>query len=297
MYPNSYHLTLDHPLQYGHRVFTQADWAHHRRPSRYARHLALILVSKIFRALILPVLWVMLVAVGVGVYETLLEQGKLPPNWPHVTLNLGQGFQLISFALSLLLVFRTNSAYARWWEARILWGTLTNRTRDFVRQSLAFFPHREDKLREAMLLWTAALPYVLKAHLREGTNLEAELEGILTREEIDAVIGATHRPGFVLCALSQILAATELHPTLRQRMDTNLTVFEDTVGGCERILRTPIPQSYTRHTSRFLMIWLLMMPSTIWAAYSWGAVLLSGLFAYLMLGIDEIGVQIEEPFG
>lgn len=278
-------------------MFTHDDWERHRHPDRYARHLALILFSKIFRALIPPIGTVMLVAVGVGVYETLLERSALPASWPHVTLTLGQGFQFISFALSLLLVFRTNSAYARWWEARTLWGALTNRTRDFARQALSLLPRRERKLREAALLWTAALPYVLKAHLREGAKLEAELEGILARAEIDAVVGATHRPNFVLAALSQILAAARLDPMLRARMDANLTAFEDTIGGCERILRTPIPQSYTRHTSRFLMIWLLMMPSTIWAAYSWGAVLLSGLFAYLMLGIDEIGVQIEEPFG
>ena len=59
--------------------------------------------------------------------------------------------------------------------------------------------------------------------------------------------------------------------------------------------RPPCPPY--RHTSRFLLIWLAMLPFTLWAAYSWTAILLSGIFAFLMLGIDEIGVQIEEPFG
>ncbi|KFM28033.1 UPF0187 protein, chloroplastic [Auxenochlorella protothecoides] len=281
----------------GHRVFTHADWAVHRKPSRYARHLALIFASRIFRSLIPPITAVTLISTLVGVYETLLKEHRLPAQWPHVTLALGQGFQLTAFALSLLLVFRTNSAYGRWWEARMLWGSLTNRTRDFVRQCLAFFPEDAKRLREAAVLWTIALPYVVKAHLREGNRLESELEGILTRDEVDALTGATHRPCFVLAALSQVVAAAGLDPQLRQRLDTNLTAFEDCIGGCERILRTPIPQSYTRHTSRFLMIWLIMMPFTLWAAYSWVSILLSGLFAYLMLGIDEIGVQIEEPFG
>lgn len=128
----------------------------------------------------------------------------------------------------------------------MLWGSLTNRTRDFVRQCLAFFPEDAKRLREAAVLWTIALPYVVKAHLREGNRLESELEGILTRDEVDALTGATHRPCFVLAALSQVVAAAGLDPQLRQRLDTNLTAFEDCIGGCERILRTPIPQSYTR---------------------------------------------------
>ena len=63
-----------------------------------------------------------------------LQAGALPGHWPHVTLALGQGFNLTAFALSLLLVFRTNSSYDRWWEARKLWGGVVNRTRDVVRQ-------------------------------------------------------------------------------------------------------------------------------------------------------------------
>jgi len=62
------------------------------------------------------------------------QAGALPGHWPHVTLALGQGFNLTAFALSLLLVFRTNSSYDRWWEGRKLWGGVVNRTRDFVRQ-------------------------------------------------------------------------------------------------------------------------------------------------------------------
>ena len=65
---------------------------------------------------------------------SLAQAGALPGHWPHVTLALGQGFNLTAFALSLLLVFRTNSSYDRWWEARKLWGGVVNRCRDIVRQ-------------------------------------------------------------------------------------------------------------------------------------------------------------------
>jgi hypothetical protein len=62
-------------------------------------------------------------------------------------------------------------------------------------------------------------------------------------------------------------------------------------------LITQPPCIASRHTSRFLLVWLIMLPFTLWAAYSWTSVFLSGIFGFLMLGIDEIGVQIEEPFG
>ena len=47
-----------------------------------------------------------------------------------------------------------------------------------------------------------------------------------------------------------------------------------------------------RHTSRFLLVWLIMLPFTLWAAYSWTSIFLSGIFGFLMLGIDEIGVSV-----
>lgn len=71
-----------------------------------------------------------------------VQAGALPGHWPHVTLALGQGFNLTAFALSLLLVFRTNSSYDRWWEGRKLWGGVVNRTRDFVRQVSAVAKQR-----------------------------------------------------------------------------------------------------------------------------------------------------------
>ena len=76
----------------------------------------------------------------------------------------------------------------------------------------------------------------------------------------------------------------------------NLTALEDVVGTCERILRTPIPLSYTRHTSRFMIIWLTLLPFALYDSLRWAVVPVCTLLAFLLLGIEEIGVQIEEPF-
>ncbi|PSC75458.1 UPF0187 chloroplastic [Micractinium conductrix] len=249
----------------GDQVFTFERWNKHRDSFRYAKHLAHMFSSRVFKQLLGPVLCVSALALAVGVYETLVAAGKLPGHWPHVTLALGQGFNLTAFALSLLLVFRTNSSYDRWWEARKLWGGVVNRTRDFVRQSLVFFRDEDAHLRELLAKWTIAFPHVLMCHLREHGDVAKAVAMM-------AEIVRTARPP-ELC---------------RMRMDENLSFFEDAMGSMERILRTPIPLS---------LVWLILLPFTLWAAYSWFSVLLSGIFAFLMFGIDEIGVQIEEPFG
>ncbi|KIY95166.1 hypothetical protein MNEG_12797 [Monoraphidium neglectum] len=79
-------------------------------------------------------------------------------------------------------------------------------------------------------------------------------------------------------------------------MDGNLTAFEDILGTCERLLRTPIPLSYTRHTSRFLVIWLALLPFTLFGSLGLATPPLCLMIAFLLLGIEEIGVSIEEPF-
>ncbi len=84
--------------------------------------------------------------------------------------------------------------------------------------------------------------------------------------------------------LAQIIRAAQLPVVPTLRMEDNLTNYEDCLGGCERILRTPIPLYYTRHTSRFMMIWLTLLPFALWPTCAWGTVPLSGIIAFLLLG-------------
>jgi len=123
------------------------------------------------------------------------------------------------------------------------------------------------------------------------------VEGILTPVEAVQLARSPHRPNYTLEVLSAAITAADVADMARLRMDENLTFFEDTLGKCERILKSPIPLSWTRHTSRFLVIWLTFMPFTLWNACGWGCVPVSTIIAFLLLGIEEIGVQIEEPFG
>jgi predicted membrane chloride channel (bestrophin family) len=249
--------------------------------------------------LVQPLASVTAVSTLVCIYEDLLHDGSLPDTLPSLLMPTAP-FDLTSFALSLLLVFRTNTSYDRWLETCVVWAGLANRARDTMRQLIS---HLSDEsgavspLAAAMCRWVLAYTRSLKAELTEGGDLGADLGDILAPEELEQLLAARHRPSFALSVLTELGAAAPLRESHRIRLDENLTWFEDCVGTCERIIRTPIPLSYTRHTSRFMVIWLSALPLGLWSSCGFATVPLTVTIAFLLLGIDEIGVQIEEPFG
>jgi predicted membrane chloride channel (bestrophin family) len=254
--------------------------------------------SGVVRSLFQPLASVAAVSTLVCIYEDLLADGSLPATLPSLIMPTAP-FDLTSFALSLLLVFRTNTSYDRWLETCTVWSGLANRSRDTMRQLVS---HLGDStgaispLAAAMCRWVVAYTRSLKAELQEGNDLGAELAGVLTEGELAELLAARHRPSFALSVLTELGAAAPLRESHRIRLDENLTWFEDAVGTCERILQTPIPLSYTRHTSRFMVIWLSALPLGLYSSCGFATVPLTMTIAFLLLGIDEIGVQIEEPF-
>ncbi|KAL0043408.1 hypothetical protein WJX79_003790 [Trebouxia sp. C0005] len=167
--------------KYKRTVFNFKNWAAHRSTKRYSRHLLTILGSRIVRGLLRPLLIVTAVSSVVAMYETLLESGFLGLGAPSLSIEATAPFSLTSFALSLLLVFRTNTSYARWQEARSIWGGVTNRSRDIFRQALTFVPGNEPELVDMFKRWSIAYSKTLMCHLREEGDVKAELE-LLARQ-------------------------------------------------------------------------------------------------------------------
>jgi ion channel-forming bestrophin family protein len=96
--------------------------------------------------------------------------------------------------------------------------------------------------------------------------------------------------------LSELIEAADTDSAHRWQMHQNLTTLHDILGGCERILRTPIPVAYTRHTSRFVIIWMTVLPYALWSKFNWATLIIAPLIGVLLLGINEIGIDVEEPF-
>ncbi|GLC69357.1 hypothetical protein PLESTF_000820400 [Pleodorina starrii] len=256
--------------------------------------------SRIIRTLSHPMGVVLAWAALFGFYETCIESGVLPAYLPKLTLTSAEPQGLTSFALSLLLVFRTNSSYGRFDEARKIWGGILNRARNIANQAVTFIPPEDVAGREAVGKWTVGFCRALQAHLQEDADLRTELSKAQPRwsqQEIDMLCNAQHRPIKAISMLSELTRQLSISEFQALQMQENVTFFYDALGGCERLLRTPIPVSYTRHTARFLTIWLALLPLGLWERYHWSMLPVIALIGFLLLGIDEIGITIEEPFG
>lgn len=96
--------------------------------------------------------------------------------------------------------------------------------------------------------------------------------------------------------LSELTQASEISTNQEWQIHSNLTELHDLLGACERILRTPIPVAYTRHTTRFLIIWLTVLPFALYSKFGIATLAVAPLIALLLAGINEIGIDVEEPF-
>jgi len=241
--------------------------------------------------------WVCFVALLVGSYETLTDMDVLPVHLPHLTV-IYRPFEVTNFALALLLVFRTDASYARWQAARDNWKSVITHSREIMRLGCEYFHGRNRMRLDQLCRWICAYAWCLRDHLLQGQTLRESLTGLLTQREIDVLMDNSleNKPMQVLAIISQLINRVSTDPTLRGAMLESVARLEETLADCERILKTPIPRSYTRHTSRFIIAYLTFLPLAMWDETSWGVVPTSGIVAFFLLGIDEIGVQIEEPF-
>jgi putative membrane protein len=234
-------------------------------------------------------------ALGAAATYTLEKQGFKIPSLLHT---------LIGAALGLLLVFRTNASYDRWWEGRRLLGNLVNRSRDLARQIASYVPEGPDAGAEGdrakLRRWTV-LFYRLGAQSLRAERELAPVASLMTHDERAKVEAAAHRPVVVHAWISKRLAelATEgaLTEQRLQVMDANLGMLHDALGGCERIVKTPVPFAYAQHSKLLVTLFCFTLPFAMSETLGWLTPLGSGLVAFALFGVDEIGVEIEDPFG
>jgi len=199
-------------------------------------------------------------------------------------------------ALGLLLVFRTNSAYDRFWEGRKKWGMIINRTRDLARQAVAWID--DERIVERIVRHTIAFAYACRAHLRASRNID-DVDDILSKQEFFAMANAEHIPLKATVVIAECIRKAKnekkLGPYAAQSLDMNLTSLLDQIGACERIKKTPIPFSYVMHTRRFITIYLLTLPFAL-STLEWYMIPAVGGLSYAFLGIEAIAIEIEDPF-
>ena len=306
--------------QYRRTVFMHGEWEDHRSTERYFKNIMAITESGVLRgrqdevsivtAFASFIVFYNAIAGGLTDFD-LVKHAALIPHLPVLGLPLSF-FTLSGSSLGLLLVFRTNAAYARWDDARKQWGSIINNCRSLVRQANTFF--NEDRYpgfgnfrdyRRRVAAETSAFTRCLRCFLRgksDDPNLQVELKRLgFGPDEVNGYMSSANRQCYALQKLGETARLYGMVDQDRSRFDQTLSVLCDNVGACERIFKSPIPLVYTRHTSRYVGLWLGLLPLAIYGAdSSWNhlaTIPACGLITFLLLGIEELGLQIEEPFG
>jgi len=208
-----------------------------------------------------------------------------------------------NIVLGLLLVFRTNTAYERFWEGRKAWGLLVNTVRNLSRQILVAVSEQESSDRQAKIAAVKLLPafaIALKLHLR-SEPINAELAANLSTTQFDRLKTMNHPPLEIAFWISSYLQKQTQQGKLdRYQLGDMINLLHqmtDVVGICERILRTPMPIAYSIHLKQLLMIYCLSLPFQMVDQLEWMTAPIVALISFTLLGIEEIGIQIEDPFG
>jgi len=205
--------------------------------------------------------------------------------------------------LGLMLVFRTNTAYERFWEGRKLWGGLTNSTRNLARQIWVIVPERspEDRReKRAVLDLLVAFAVAMKLHLRREAMNEGLLP-LLPLPQYESLQGMNNPPLEIAFWIQDYLQRQyegdrlNIHQLVSLQLLLNGMV--DSLGGCERILKTPIPMAYAIHLKQLLLIYCLTLPFQFVTELGWWTAAVVMLVSFTLFGIEAIGMEIENPFG
>ena len=218
---------------------------------------------------------------------------------PQVPLSILGG------ALGIIVGFRNNSSYGRWWEARILWGSIVNNTRSLARQIVSVTePQSEDEreeieeMRRRIVYYQIAYVHALRQQLR-GLEPWEEMRRILPQEwaslegQRNVPLELQRRTGVCLKQCRDRRWLDALHWA---NMDTSLNDLADAQGGAERIKATPMPKQYDYYPHLFVRIYCLLLPLAMVSTLGIFTPLGSTLVGWLFLALDKIGTDLQDPF-
>lgn len=208
--------------------------------------------------------------------------------------NLSLIHSSLGMVISLLLVFRTNTAYERWWEGRKIWGGLVNSSRNLALKIKALVPEESGYF--AVMIPNFA--YALKNHLRR-VHLEEELEpanGFSTESKTDVHL-PNHIAGQILNYSASLERSGKLKPEHLLMLHPELTNFTDATGACERIRNTPIPYSYSVFLKKFMFMYVMTLPFGFVFSLGYFTIPVVAMIFYVLASLELIAEEIEDPFG
>jgi len=252
--------------------------------------------KRILKDLRIPMFFIILYMTGISIYDHYLSLQEI-----HIPIAL---ITVPGTVIALLLGFRTNSAYDRWWEARIIWGAIVNDSRTWVRQLMTFI-HYENKespefqLIREMSLRHVAWNYSLTRHLRKQDPTK-NLKGLITDKELEKVKEKLNVPNTLLYTQAEKLKNARNDNLLDAyqfvQLDRTLTKLTDSMGGCERIKNTVFPSSYSLLVDILIYLWILFLPFGLVDMIGYILIPTTISLAFSFLVIDRIAVYMQDPF-
>lgn len=199
---------------------------------------------------------------------------------------------LLGFVISMLLVFRTNTAYDRWWEGRKMWGALVNNSRNLAIKVSAMLP--EDKSFFGKMIPNYA--QVLHEHLSNAETAQQLFDGLDL--EIDH---HKHKPNQVAKVMfdkvNQLYQSGKITGDQLIVLNAELQSFTDICGACERIKNTPIPYSYSAFLKKFIFFYVMTLPFGYAFSLGYYVVPVVIFIFYVLASLELIAEEIEDPFG
>ncbi|WP_437534965.1 bestrophin family ion channel [Sorangium sp. So ce726] len=217
---------------------------------------------------------------------------------PRVSLSIGI-HEVAGAVIALILAFRTNTAYNRFWEGRTLWGSIVNASRNITRIVNAHAAVDPGAARE-VAVWVVVFVHAARRSLR-GQAERPEIDRLLPAEQIEALTEHPHPPLRAAQQISERLAAFVRAGSLERNMavcaEEQLSVLVNCLGGCERILKTPTPLGYILLLQRGVALYLATLPLALVEALGVLTPVVTMMVAYPVLMIEALGGELDDPFG
>jgi ion channel-forming bestrophin family protein len=219
---------------------------------------------------------------------------------PHIPLSL------FGSAIGIIVAFRNQSSYARWWEARTLWGALVNNSRSWARQVTTVMMPLSDAetgelrvMQRQLVYHQIAYVHALRQHLR-GLEPWAELVPLLSERELSELRDEKNVPLAIQQQMGTLLRECQVRGWIDiahwRALDANLDDLTDAQGGTERIKNTPMPKQYDYFPQLFVHIYCTLLPLALVTSMGWLTPLGSTLVGFIFLALDKIGRDLEDPF-
>jgi ion channel-forming bestrophin family protein len=206
-------------------------------------------------------------------------------------------FEYSGAVLTLILVLRVNAGHDRWWEARKIWGSIVNQSRNLA-MVVYSYNEKKDELVDNTLRWIAAWPHVMRESLRNEKSL-VEVAALVGDEEAEKLRNAQNMSMYTSYKIAGSLLKMRQHGLdsfAFLRAETERSQLIDAIGACERIRNTRMPLVLAIKTRRFIALFLLLLPLALVDRAGWLTPLIVALASYPLFSLDEIGAELQNPF-